>query len=119
MNETFNYLRANGIYTLEDLEHRVSEHGATTESLKKTLDGQTARMKTIKQFYDSSAAFQRLKPIYDGLQKIKFEKPRAEYKAEHEAELKQFYAVRRKLTEEFPDDKVDIKIALPVRQRIF
>ena len=59
MNETFNYLRANGIYSLEDLEHRVSEHSATTESLKKTLDEQTARMKAIKQLYDSSAAFQR------------------------------------------------------------
>ena len=40
MNETFNYLRANGIYSLEDLEHRVSEHSAATESLKKTLDEQ-------------------------------------------------------------------------------
>lgn len=109
MNDTFNYLRANGIYTLEDLEHRVSEHSATTESLKKTLDEQTARMKTIKQLYDSSAAFQRLKPVYHGLQKIKFEKPRAKYKAEHEAELKQFYAARRKLTGEFPDGKVNMK----------
>ena len=109
MNETFNYLRANGIYTLEDLESRVSEHSATTESLKKTLDGQTARMKAIKQLYDSSATFQSLKPVYDGLQKIKFEKPRAKYKAEHEAELKQFYAARRKLTGEFPDGKVDMK----------
>ena len=36
MNETFNYLRANDIYSLEDLEHRVSEHSAATESLKKT-----------------------------------------------------------------------------------
>ena len=81
MNETFNYLRANGIYSLEDLEHRVSEHSAATESLKKTLDEQTARMKAIKQLYDSSAAFQSLKPVYDGLQKIKFEKPRAKYKA--------------------------------------
>ena len=34
MNETFNYLRANGIYSLEDLESRVSEHSAATESLK-------------------------------------------------------------------------------------
>ena len=34
MNDTFNYLRANGIYSLEDLEHRVSEHSAATESLK-------------------------------------------------------------------------------------
>ena len=63
MNETFNYLRANGIYSLEDLEHRVSEHSAATESLKKALDEQTARMKAIKQLYDSSAAFQRLKPV--------------------------------------------------------
>ena len=109
MNDTFNYLRANGIYTLEDLESRVSEHSAATESLKKTLDEQTARMKAIKQLYDSSAAFQSLKPVYDGLQKIKFEKPRAKYKAEHEAELKQFYAARRKLTGEFPDGKVDMK----------
>ena len=109
MNETFNYLRANGIYTLEDLESRVSEHSAATEILKKTLDEQTARMKAIKQLYDSSAAFQSLKPVYDGLQKIKFEKPRAKYKAEHEAELKQFYAARRKLTGEFPDGKVDMK----------
>ena len=109
MNETFNYLRANGIYTLEDLESHVNEHSSTTESLKKTLDGQTARMKEIKQLYDSSAAFQNLKPVYDGLQKIKFEKPRAKYKAEHEAKLKQFYAARRKLTGEFPDGKVDMK----------
>ena len=70
MNETFNYLRANGIYTLEDLESHVNEHSSTTESLKKTLDGQTARMKAIKRLYDSSAAFQSLKPVYDGLQKI-------------------------------------------------
>ncbi len=63
MNENFNYLRANDIFTLEDLEHRVSEHSAATESLKKTLDQQTARMKAIKQLYDSSAAFQSLKPL--------------------------------------------------------
>ena len=109
MNETFNYLRENGIYTLADLESRVNEHSTTTESLKKTLDGQTARMKEIKRLYDYSATFQSLKPVYDGLQKIKFEKPRAKYKAEHEAELIQFYAARRKLTGEFPDGKVDMK----------
>ena len=109
MNETFNYLRANGIYNLEDLESRVNEHSSTTESLKKTLDGQTARMKEIKRLYDYSATFQSLKPVYDGLQKIKFEKPRAKYKAEHADELKMFYTARRKLTEEFPDGKVDMK----------
>ena len=39
-----------------------------------------------------------MKPVYDGLQKIRFEKPRAKYKAEHADELKMFYAARRKLT---------------------
>ena len=102
MNETFNYLRANGIYTLEDLESHVNEHSSTTESLKKTLDGQTARMKEIKRLYDYSATFQSLKPVCDGLQKIKFEKSRAKYKAEHADELKMFYTARRKLTEELP-----------------
>ena len=43
------------------------------------------------------------------MRKIKFDKPRAQYKAEHEAELKQFYAARRKLTAEFPDGKVNMK----------
>ena len=113
MNETFNYLRKNGIYTLEDLESRVSEHSAATESLRKTLDGQTARMKAIKQLYDSSAAFRSLKPVYDGLQKIKFEKPRAKYKAEHEAELKQFYAARRKLTGERGEGQSEAGTAPP------
>ena len=65
--------------------------------------------RSIKQLYDSSATFQSLKPVYDGLQKIKFEKSRAKYKAEHADELKMFYAARRKLTEEFPDGKVDMK----------
>ena len=46
---------------------------------------------------------------YPVLNNILVEKPRAKYKAEHEAELKQFYAARRKLTGEFPDGKVDMK----------
>ena len=109
MNETFNYLRANGIYTLEDLESRVESHRTKTDSLKTTMDAENARMKAIRSLSDDSNTFQRLKPVYEGLRKIKFDKPRAAYKAEHEAELKQFYAARRRLTAEFPDGKVNMK----------
>ena len=108
-SETVSYLQSCELYTLDDLEARVSAHRENVDGLKKTLDGQTARMKEIRQFYDNSAAFQSLKPVYDGLQKIKFDKPRAKYKAEHADELKTFYAARRKLTAEFPDSKVDMK----------
>ena len=34
MNETFNYLRANGIYTLEDLESHVNEHSCHHRELE-------------------------------------------------------------------------------------
>ena len=109
MNETFNYLRENGITTLADLESRVQSHQTTVDSLKATLDSQNARMKAIRSLSDDSDTFKRLKPVFAGLQKIKFDKPRAAYKAEHEAELKQFYAARRRLSQEFPDGKVDMK----------
>lgn len=109
MNETFNYLRENGIATLADLESRVQNHQTTVDSLKATLDSQNARMKAIRSLSDDSDTFRRLKPVYEGLRKIKFDKPRAAYKAEHEAELKQFYAARRRLSQEFPDGKVDMK----------
>ena len=109
MNETFNYLRENGITTLADLESRVQSHQTTVDSLKATLDSQNARMKAIRSLSDDSDTFKRLKFVYDGLRKIKFDKPRAAYKAEHEAELKQFYAARRRLNAEFPDGKVDMK----------
>ena len=109
MNETFNYLRENGITTLADLESRVQSHQTTVDSLKVTLDSQNARMKAIRSLSDDSDTFKRLKPVFAGLQKIKFDKPRAAYKAEHEAELKQFYAARRRLSQEFPDGKVDMK----------
>ena len=33
MNETYNYLRANGIYTLEDLESRLQSHRTTVDGL--------------------------------------------------------------------------------------
>lgn len=109
MNETFNYLRANGIYTLEDLESRVECHRTTVDGLKGTLDSQTARMKEIRSLFEYADTYKRLKPVFDGLQKIKFEKPRARYKAEHADELKMFYTARRKLSEEFADGKIEMK----------
>jgi len=51
-----------------------------------------------------------LKPIVDGLQKIKYDKAKTKYKAEHEKELKQYYAVRRKFLELCPDSKYDHKL---------
>jgi len=110
LNEMVNYLKASEIYTIEDLESRVSTLKDTVDELKITMDTETARMKEMRKMPEYVATLQELKPIVDGLQKIKFDKAKTKYKAEHEKELNQYYAVRRKLLEVCPDGKYDGKL---------
>ena len=79
----------------------------SSDSLKTKLDSQTARMKEIRKLPDYLATYHEMKPVYDGLQKIKFTRAKEKYKADHAAELKQFYEARRKLSAQFPDGKYD------------
>ena len=107
LNQMANYLKASEIYTIEDLESRVSMLRDTVDELKVAMDKETTRMKEIRKVPEYLSGLRDLKPIVDGLQKIKFDKAKAKYKAEHEKELKQYYAVRRKLLEICPDGKYD------------
>ena len=110
LNQMANYLKASEIYTVEDLESRVSTLKDSVDELKVTMDKEFARMKEIRKVPEYLSSLRDLKPIADGLQKIKFDKAKAKYKAEHEKELKQYYAVRRKLLEVCPDGKYDGKL---------
>ena len=103
----FNYLMENGIHDLDTLEARVDALRESSDSLKTKLDSQTARMKEIRKLPGCLATYHEMKPVYDGLQKIKFTHSKEKYKAEHAAELKQFYGARCKLSAEFPDGKFD------------
>ena len=107
MNTLFNYLMENGIHDLYALENRVDALRESSDSLKTKLDSQTARMKEIRKLPDYLATYHEMKPVYDGLQKIKFARSKEKYNADHAAELKQFYEARRKLSAEFPDGKFD------------
>ena len=60
MNETYNYLRANGIYTLEDLESRLQSRRTTVDGLKTTMDSQNARMKAIRRDIPLTLADERI-----------------------------------------------------------
>ena len=110
LNEMVNYLKAHEIYTIEDLESHVSTLRDTVDELKVTMDTETSRMKGMRKMPEYVTTLQELKPIVDGLQKIKFDKAKAKYKAEHEKELKRYYAARRKVLEMFPDGKYDGRI---------
>ncbi len=110
LNTMANYLKVSEIYTIEDLESRVSTLKDTVDELKISMDTETTRMKEMRKMPEYVATLQELKPIADGLQKIKFDKAKAKYKAEHEKELKRYYAVRRKFLELCPDNKYDQKL---------
>ncbi len=110
LNTMTNYLKANEIYTMDDLEARISELRSTVDDLKATMDQELARMKEIRKMSEHSATFKQLKPVFDGLQKIKFAKAKEKYKADHAAELRQFYAARRKILNFFPDGKYDSRV---------
>lgn len=72
MNTLFNYLMENGIHDLDTLENRVVALRESSDSLKTKLDSQTACMKEIRKLPDYLSTYRELKPVYDGLQKIKF-----------------------------------------------
>ena len=100
-------------------ESRVSDLKNTVDELKITMDKEFARMKEIRKVPEYLSTPKRaLKPIVDRLQKIKFDKAKAKYKAEHEKELKQYYAVRRKLGKVCPDGKYDGKLLTRSMQRL-
>ena len=107
MNTLFNYLMENGIHDLDTLEDLVNTLRESSDALKETLDSQTSRMKEIRKLPDYLSIYRQFKPVYDGLQKIKFTRSKEKYKSDHAAELKQFYEARRKLSAEFPDGKFD------------
>ena len=104
------YLLDHGITDIATLEAHVSNLRATTDSLKKKLDAQTAEMKMLRKIPEYYETHKQLKPVFDGLQKIKFTKAREKYKAEHAHDLKRFYEARRIISQKFPDGKFDRKV---------
>ncbi len=103
------YLLDHNIHDLETLETHVGDLRTTTDSLKKKLDAQTAEMKMLRKIPEYYETHKQLKPVFDGLQKIKFTKAREKYKAEHAHDLKRFYEARRIISQNFPEGKYDCK----------
>ena len=104
-SEIFNFLQDHGITTVDALEAYISEKRSIADTKKKLLDAQTAEMKDLQKLPECWETYKRLKPVADNLRNIKFTKAREKYKAEHKAELNQFYASNRLLTKYFPDGK--------------
>lgn len=74
------------------------------------MDSKNKQMKELQKLPQYLDTYKALKPVFDGLKKIKFDKAKEKYKAEHADDLKRFYEARRKITAKFPDGKYDSRV---------
>ena len=104
MSEDFSYLQSKGIVTLDDLDEVVAGIGEDVMDRMNALRDQEDRMKELTDLIDCFEDYQKLKPILDEMNKIRFKKPKEKYKQEHAAELRRFYQCRRILDEQLDDN---------------
>lgn len=96
--EEFAYLESKGIVSLEQLGRYVSDMSRRVYSLNERTRAKAARMKELKNRIRLAEDFARLKPIVDAIPpKGGWGKKHKKYVAEHDSEIRQFHAVRRKL----------------------
>ena len=96
--DTFEFLQAKGINTLDDLKDAVQQLGERVIDMQTTIRDRQARIKEIDDLLTYVENYKRLKPLYDEMNGIRWKK-REQYRQEHESELKLFYLARRKLDE--------------------
>ncbi len=104
----FNFLQARGINNVDQLRDHVSRISDKYSALNASLKKKEARMKELKDLLRLSGDYARLKPTVDGIPpKGGFGKKREKYKAEHDSEIRQYYAVRRKLESALSEKKLN------------
>ena len=105
-----NYLHANNVSTLSDLESRLNGYAETASSLKSSLADKEQRIKKLDRLVQLAGFYREGKPVYGKLNEIKWKKKREEYAAQHERTLDLFYMARRELKLYLADgNKVPIK----------
>ena len=102
--DTVNYLLEQKLYTVEDLEARVTAHSERLEGLKDSMDKKHRRMEELQDLLEQADCYARSKPVYDQLNAIRWKGKREQFKAGHEGDLRMFYMARRKLGKYFPPE---------------
>ncbi len=96
--EDFAFLESKGILTIDQLHEFVSAMNSQVFDLNDSTKAKAAQMKKLKDLIRLAEDYTRLKPIVDAIPaKGGFGKKREKYRAEHDSEIMQFYAVKRKL----------------------
>lgn len=96
-SQAVNFLTEHRLFTLEDLEARISSYSGEVEAAKASMKVKSARKKELEDLLRCADLHRELKSVYDELSGIKWKSKREKFKAEHANELRQFHMARRKL----------------------
>ena len=109
-------MQQHGITTLSELEDHIGDVSAQSEPVNEKVKAIRDKLKGIDDLLKAGERYEKLKPIFDEYSKKHFKKSRDSYYAEHEKELKAFYAVRRKL-KDYLDDNGTLHVGKLEKQR--
>jgi hypothetical protein len=105
--EDFSFLQERSIGSVEQLQSYVSEVSTQVHDLNISIRSKSSRMKELNRLIRLSEDYAKLKPVVDGIPpKGGFGKKREKYLAAHDSEIRQYYAVKRKLDSALPDKKL-------------
>ena len=107
--EAVNYLTENKLFTLEDLQERLSSVSGEFETLGGSMKEKSARMKELQELIRHGENYQRLKPVHTELNNIKWKKQREKFEEAHSADLRLFYTARRILKEKLDGEPIALK----------
>ncbi len=104
------FLQSKGLATVDDLHAFVSALSGDYFTLRDSLNTKSDRMRELQTLLRLASDYARLKPIVEAIPaKGGFGKKREKYLAEHDSEIKQYYAVCHKLDNAVPDKKLTVK----------
>ena len=107
--DTFNYLQARGINTLDDLKGAVDALNDRVSARQRSMRARDKRIGELSDLIRYAENYKRIKPIVDEMNAIHWKKKREKYALEHEDDLRLFRQSARRLKDYLQ------KKALPVK----
>ncbi len=91
------YLQEHGITTMEDLSEHIRQVNETADPVQAELQKITKQIQQLDAIEKAFDRYQSVKPIFDKWSGIYFKKAKEKFKAEHEKEIRTYYACRRQI----------------------
>ena len=104
----YSFLKANQIFTVEELERQTHELSAAVDDLVTQSKANTARIKQLDSMITFAEHIRRIQPIIDEMNAIHWKGRREKFRAAHQKEIDLYYTSQRILKEKDGVKKIDI-----------